>query len=478
MDQVESSVEGSAVAISKQRQFHSASAANDGSSAPLSNPLDQFQPRGVIEFPLRVKDGTLHAQANAIRTSLSCKIPGKRWNAKLSGSSLIRGPIGASTGTMMLSYDILPRTLQATSQIAVGDKASIMLGGIRHYDASWYGIGFFCYPNRVTEKSTYAFQLQTEQRFDDVTMQLRFFNSLKTLQPDTTASLYNKLCRMELGYVKSQPHFSLTVSPRLSKHRTVKVLGQLRWTGWKIDAAINQSLGTPKSKVGMGVRYDSRQGLSWLFTWIRGDVIIRIPIFITIIKHPLDHFQSCLLAAVSYGVQELIARLYKLDDVGNGDSISKQIKMSRSKARADAENEKKLMERQAKSRRALEEETSGLVITKALYYVPLRDSLDVTTQLQFWVENSSLDLPALSKQNLLGFCKVGGDSSTSDDADATTWWQFWKSPPVKIQSKLERRMPTTPLLKVQYDYGGSSYEITIKDEEPLSLPSNVARKVR
>ena len=350
---------------SKQRQFHWASAASGGSSAPLSTPLDYFQPRGVVEFPLRIQDRTLRAQPHGVRTSLSCKIPGQRWNAKFSGSTLIRGPTGASTGTVALSYDILPSKLQATSQIAVGDQSSLMLGGISHHSAAWYGIGIFYYPKTVAKASTYAFQLQTEQRFDGATMQLRIFDSGMTLKPSSTLSIYNKLCRMEVGYAKQQPHASVSVSPKLSKQRGLKLSCQWRKAGMKMEAAINQSLGTSKSKVCMGVRYDTRQGLSWLFTLIRGELIIKIPIFIMSTKDPMQYACSCFLAVVSYLVQELISEFWKLDVVENGDSNSKQITMSRSKARADAESEKKLMERQAKSRRALEEEKSGLVITKA-----------------------------------------------------------------------------------------------------------------
>ncbi len=463
---------------SKRRQFQSTSIGKDGSSVPLSNPLEHFQPRGIVEFPLRIDGRTLRVQPNAVRTSLSCKIPGKRWNAKFSGSSLIRGPMGASTGTMMLSYDILPRTLQATSQIAVGDQASVMLGGICHANAAWYGIGLFYYPKTFAKTPSYALQLQSEQRMENATMTIKFFVPGTTMKPNTTLSLHNKMWHMEVGMVKSQPLASLSVSPKLSKFRILKLSCQWRKTGMKVDAAIDQSLGMPKSKVGMGVRYDTRQGLSWLFTWIRGDVVIKMPIFIMSSRHPMQYICSCCLAVVSYLVQECIADLWKLNDVGNGDSVPKQLKTSRSKARADAENEKHLMERQAKSRRALEEEKSGLVITKAVYYVPLQDSWDVTTQLQFWTDKSSLDLPALSKQNLLGFCKVGGNSSTSDDDEVTLWWQFWKPQSKKLKSKFGRRLPTTPLLRVHYDYSGSSYEIEINDEESLSLPSSVARMVK
>ena len=459
----------------KTQPSSSSTTTSDSSPRP-SRHLKQFQPRGTVEFPLKFEDGHLLVQPNAVRTSLSCNIPGQRWNAKFTGSSLVRGPMGAATGSMLLSYDIMPRKLQAISQLAIGDRANVMFGAIHHTSTAWYGVGIFCTPTSYIKTSNYAFQMQSEQRLENATVTLKFFVPTKTMRPNTTLTVHSKTAQMEMGMVKSQPQVTLSLSPRLSSHRTLKLSCQLRKSGVKVDALVNQTLGTTsKSKIGIGVRHDSRQGLAWLFTWIRGDITIKIPIFILSNgAQPLQYVCSCYLAAISYLIQECIADLWNLNTI-DADSVPKQPDTTRAKARADAEKEMFLMERQANSRRAAEEKKSGLVITKAVYYVPLKDSWDVTTQLQFWTEKSSLDLPALSKQHFLGFYKVARDSS--DVNEPTLWWEFWK-PQQKAPSKLERRLPSTPLLKVQYDYAGSSYEIEINDEESLSLPSNMAREIR
>ncbi len=81
-----------------------------------------------------------------------------------------------------------------------------------------------------------------------------------------------------------------------------------------------------------------------------------------------------------------------------------------------------------------------LVVRLATYC----DSQDVTIPLQFFVHQSSasLNLPKGSKAGLLGFCR----------------------PP---------DMPTDlqALLFIRYELGGRIFEITIKDKDPVCLPS-------
>ena len=61
----------------------------------------------------------------------------------------------------------------------------------------------------------------------------------------------------------------------------------------------------------------------------------------------------------------------------------------------------------------------GLVIRQALYQVTGGDCWDVTAQLQFWTEHSSLELSCSSKQNLLGFYNV--TAGVYDDKAEGKW---------------------------------------------------------
>lgn len=499
----------------------SAYSAGDSSARGLRNKkaATSFQPRGTVEFPLKFsEDGNLVVQPNAVRTSLSCNVPGDRWNAKFSGASLIRGPMGSATGSMLLSYDVVSsRKLQAVSQVAVGDQANMMMGAIHHTTTAWYGVGIFYYPNSSFSKygPKNAFQIQSQQRLENGNnLTIKFFVPTNTRQPNTTLSFQHKATsgQLELGMTRSQPHVTVSISPKLSKYRQLWLSFQWRQRkGIKVDASLNQSLASGNksntnnnhgrsSSIGIGVRHNSQLGLSWLFTWIRGDVVIKIPIFILTNTDPLRYLCSCYLAFTSYLIQEVLADIWNLkpsDEELMKASLRSNLSDHRAKARDDAAKQKFLMQKQAESRRATEAKKSGLVITKAVYYHSVLgggggEKWDVTTQLQFWTVKSSLDLPASSKQNLLGFYNVSqqpssiGSSPFGNKTNGGPWWHVWKhlntaigndTRKTKSSSRLDRKIPKGPLLSVQYDYNGESFEITIKDEDPLSLPSNKARKI-
>jgi hypothetical protein len=174
------------------------------------------------------------------------------------------------------------------------------------------------------------------------------------------------------------------------------------------------------------------------------------------------------LSIVSTVIQDAIADLFDLNVIPEeNEKLQKEHdRLKREKERSAAEQQKKLMLRQAQSRAKAEHAKQGLVIRQALYQAPGGDSWDVTAQLQFWTENSSLELPSSSKQNLLGFYNVA-PVINGDEAEGK-WWAFWKRP-CQSQSKSQ-----TPTLTVQYYFANRPYEITILDEEPLILPSTKA----
>jgi hypothetical protein len=149
-----------------------------------------------------------------------------------------------------------------------------------------------------------------------------------------------------------------------------------------------------------------------------------------------------------------------------------QHRMKQNKARSDAEQQQKLMSRQAKSRAKLENSKKGLVIRNAVYRVIGGDSWDVTTPLQFWTENSSLELPPSSKKDLLGFYNVAGVKKNEEIVNPSWLAQLWGEPTLVSEPKAP-----TPTLTVQYYYAKRLYEITIEDDEQLVLPSSKAAPV-
>jgi len=298
---------------------------------------------------------------------------------------------------------------------------------------------------------------------------MKLYVPTHTMRPNTILAFTNKSMQVQFGMVKAQPQVHLSVSPRISTFRKLQLECRWRRSNVTVDTGLTQTL-SKGSSLGIGVRHDSRQGVSWIFSWIRGEVVIKIPIFLFPSAHMgmMQYFYSCGLGLTSYLIQECISDVWQLKNASPSPSGDRTAAAAffRSKARKDAEMQKSLMAKQAAARRNAEEMKQGLIIVKATYFCIGGDQWDVTTQLQFWTAKSSLDLPALSKQNLLGFYNVAGTDPIVKEPE---WWQLWTTAPVPPVSK--------PKLSVRYQYGGETFEIVIDDEEALSLPSSKARRV-
>lgn len=184
----------------------------------------------------------------------------------------------------------------------------------------------------------------------------------------------------------------------------------------------------------------------------------------------MNCLQVAYLSFVSQVIQDAIADLWKLsNDPTETEALRKeQTRLKRDKARRDAERQRQLMTKQAQSRAKQEQAKQGLVIRRAIYQVEGGDAWDVTNQLQFWTEDSSLELPPSSKKDLLGFYNVAGSESNRSSTNDSWFTQLWSYP-----DKEETRT-AVPFLCVQYYYAGRLYEITVRDEEQLVLPSSKA----
>ena len=166
--------------------------------------------------------------------------------------------------------------------MSVGDLSNIMGGSVIHTSTAWYGIGCFYYPQHQ-----FVIQIQSEQRLRPCDVTLKFVFPFKSVFPKATVSLRSKPTShlpmlAEVGYVESRIHADFSVAPKLSTHRRFKLSWQWRSTGMRLDALWQQSIGskTSPASLGVGVRHHSQKGLSWLLTWVRGDMVLKIPILI------------------------------------------------------------------------------------------------------------------------------------------------------------------------------------------------------
>mmetsp|Transcript_18380 Transcript_18380/g.27771 ORF Transcript_18380/g.27771 Transcript_18380/m.27771 type:complete len:513 (+) Transcript_18380:71-1609(+) len=437
---------------------------------------NNFQPNGTIDFPLQLKNGSLTIRPN-VRSSVSCNISSGRWNSKLTGSSLVRGPLGAGDGSFLLSYDLQPNKLQAVSQLEIGDHAHLMAGSIYHTSTAWYGFGLLLNPYKGA-----ALQLQSEQRSNLGQIIFKFRCPTNMLQPSAALTFESKPdiiipSHLEIGFEKNQLKVDLSLTKQISKYRDLILRGSWRSTGFQCDVNLQQSLEENTSVFGVGLRHHNQQGLAWLFTWVRGNMKIKIPVFILKSDNPSKFVCSLYLLFVSFLVQDAIDYLWELTPhSGDDDGMQQRTRQenlaySVTKAKLNAGKQAKLMKKQADLRRKIEIEKNGLVINRAIYYVVGGDTLDVTRQLQFWTTKSSLDLPALPKQNLLGFYDVAASLPSNDDKHTKQRGFFDFFSAEKEGGCINR----PPILAVQYDFAGLSYEIMISNNEPLSLPSDKAK---
>lgn len=270
-------------------------------------------------------------------------------------------------------------------------------------------------------------------------------------------------------------------------------VGKLSW-GWgprgiDVKASTTRSL-TQYCKLTLGLHHVSARGLTWIFQLQRGTVRFTVPILITTVVSPayaiksmyMTLFLGTLDASLGDLVQNGIEGLSSKSS--RNDALSKALRkeealLDREKVKRDALNQLCLMEKPAEAKRIQEEERNGLVILKAVYSVVGGDSIDVTTALMFWVVKGRLQLPTTSKSSMLGFYDVRHETPIDVDVGyMDAWWRlwnkFWFGKPEQV---IMSAAPTTPTLRVRYRHQGNLYEITILDEEELSLPSPKAMKL-
>ncbi|KAL7478171.1 hypothetical protein ACHAW6_003947, partial [Cyclotella cf. meneghiniana] len=184
------------------------------------------------------------------------------------------------------------------------------------------------------------------------------------------------------------------------------------------------------------------------------------------------------------------------------------------KACQDALKQRDSMEKQARHIAEKEEDHHGLVIKKAIYGVMDNEShqwilprtngdesfctyaLDATIQLQFWVSNGTLRMPAVSKKHMLGFYNVldcvsdedwiSGRAPLPTDASMdpeecsnivqkVCQWskRQWNGPPPKAETLRD----LVAVLSIRYKWEDKLFDVIFYDNEAIELPSSRAKEV-
>ena len=270
-------------------------------------------------------------------------------------------------------------------------------------------------------------------------------------------------------------------------------LGQLSY-GWGPSgvelSGIMSRVVSKYAKFSIGVRHIATSGLTWLLKFQRGQFAFSVPITVSSITSPGYSFKCLYMTFLSLLIDEAIGDLVSeatsrlVDDRGEESKAALRSEeaqlVERSKARADAKQQVELMKKPAQLKREEEMKKNGLVIIKATYEVEDGDVLEVTDQLQFWVANSSLNLPSTPKSNLLGFYDVRRVLPVDDICASATFgwrkilarftWGLIDLPPAITKGPV-------PVLTVRYKFQDGVYEIRSLDDDPLSIPSPAALKM-
>eukprot|EP00521_Asterionellopsis_glacialis_P010014 CAMPEP_0195289384 /NCGR_PEP_ID=MMETSP0707-20130614/5683_1 /TAXON_ID=33640 /ORGANISM="Asterionellopsis glacialis, Strain CCMP134" /LENGTH=649 /DNA_ID=CAMNT_0040349377 /DNA_START=109 /DNA_END=2058 /DNA_ORIENTATION=- len=254
-------------------------------------------------------------------------------------------------------------------------------------------------------------------------------------------------------------------------------------TGIEMKAVLNRVLSSYAS-FSIGLQHTTKKGLTWLLSLKRGDITFRVPIHVSTIASSAYSSKVLMLAFLSGLIDNAIAEVVhdatnsaiaKTVDLKSKEQVKRESSlMSLDKSKQDAELQTQLMTNTAKACRELEQSKNGLVILQATYWMNgIEESMDATTQLQFWVKDSCLKLPPTPKSHLLGFYSLVPTRAISSTSESLwkIWNRRWSSRAFRTSQQLQQRPEEdVPQLTVRYESKGGVYEVTIPDDQELILP--------
>ena len=306
----------------------------------------------------------------------------------------------------------------------------------------------------------------------------------------TTLSDAFPTCTVKLNVGVSQYPIKVSAAQDLGHGRNGSVSFAVGPKGVECKAILTRSL-TSYFNLGMGVQHRTLTGLTWLLQAERGNFTFRVPIFICSTLNPnynVSLFGISLMSCVINGgvfsyVMDWCIRCNNSDALHARDPTSASTTTITTMAVKKHEAEQQVARMKPTATRNMqreEQKSSGLCIYEAQYYavvgqqqgVPtssLLVSVNVTTQLQFFVHNSMLRLPAESKSQLLGFYELVPHVPPTQRRPISSWWRIWQSSGV-IQGD-GKQQPGVPHLRIRYTFGDKAYEITIADTDALVLPN-------
>ncbi|EJK76581.1 hypothetical protein THAOC_01647 [Thalassiosira oceanica] len=238
------------------------------------------------------------------------------------------------------------------------------------------------------------------------------------------------------------------------------------------------------STVGFGVETSGLSGLTWLLRYSRPEgIAISIPIFLTNFMAHGYWNKVVWISTLTYLLDEAIEEYTERGQVVDSTEAREGRYQQLSKAnRAEhdwscsplaisiSERHLPYMVQVASAKRRREEFLDGLVILRAVYGTKSASSdVDVTEQLQFWVNDSRLVLPSSPKYSLLGFYALRRRKR-----------EFRYGPFYNLLMRFGRAEPdleSDDYLTIRYKYKGKVFELSVTDSDQVMLPSTNARQL-
>eukprot|EP00977_Amphora_coffeiformis_P005809 scaffold1223_cov151-Amphora_coffeaeformis.AAC.2 len=467
------------------------------SSSSFSNTPTKLVRKGMLEVTFAVdQDKGVKVEPNA-RMAMQSTFPllaQKQWSGHLQAQAVVRGYTGYTRQEAAVKYAVDRKTSIATGMTAVRNRyhvyvdAQTHLGSHRQHTVS---ARYSQLPTTsmlrggqasLTGKSTYSYGILSSTCNVPLVV---------SPQPMTVSVAWQSKTihpwRFSLGW--NQIHnfsWQWSLSPKLSNFQTLRLaIGQIRQGVWAWSGNFGQQLRQGKS-FHVALSYNASQGLLWILSWSNGDFSLNVPISFLEFQ---DMWAAVALAGLTKVVQDAVAVVLRLDQVAVESTAQqqRQIMEKQQTARSEALGQQSLMDRQAKTRMRTERENQGLVIQSATYFLSSTDhddrtsnnenSFDVTTPLQFWVNDATLELPAGSKKNLLGFFDILAHHQVKDPSKErdlqvvdSIWTRKWWTNFIRLPKRTAQTKVAKPMLKVVYEFKGRRDQIVIHDEEKLELP--------
>jgi hypothetical protein len=430
-------------------------------------------------------------EVTMVTTMLPSRIDGP-WSGTLEGRSTL-GSSSSASGSFTLDYKSSPWSRLSFGMIRGHElyHPLITIGGSLVQKGSSVGLTFY-------QNAAFLNAMFLEHFMYSLSFRHRFPNSRWILTSDlsrrqeVSLSLSNSKLSGSMGFHLRKPkqmNLRVDIRPKISEHRRAHLFCQWKLGTWQVGASLVQSLHSQIASVGLGLRLVSTRGLEWVLSWNRGDASIRIPIVVSQGLSNVHLGQVLYFSVISFLVQEGLAEMWGWNVEPTSESSTKSLAaaFNTAKAREDAELQRDLMARQAKRKTREEADKDGLYIHQATYHVDGGDDWDATIPLQFWVTQSSLSLPPMSKSQLLGFYNISAEMKQKKDKQnrdttigSSRWEETWRDLLDIGQADSRKSVPSkgaTPTLTVRYDFKEVSYQITVMDHEELKIPNPQATRL-